>query len=56
MNASDIVKALENGLITAHEALEQAQVDTVDALYERASYARQWSRGDSFMHMGRGLK
>lgn len=35
MSVSDIVDALESGLITENEAAEQAMVDTVDDLYRR---------------------
>ncbi|WP_193227602.1 hypothetical protein [Aureimonas psammosilenae] len=40
MSRTETLEALEDGLITEDEALEQGQVDTLDALHERASAER----------------
>ncbi len=42
MTATDIVRALEAGLITENEAIEQGQVDRLSDLYERLSAASDW--------------
>ncbi|WAJ27486.1 hypothetical protein [Antarcticirhabdus aurantiaca] len=45
MRTSEIVRALEAGLITATEAVEQAMADSLDDLYERAaSETPTWGR------------
>jgi hypothetical protein len=40
MSRSETLEAFEEGLITETEALEQAMVDNVEALYERAAVER----------------
>lgn len=40
MSTSETLDAFEEGLITEQEAVEQAMVDDVDALYERAAVER----------------
>ncbi|WP_156421404.1 hypothetical protein [Aureimonas sp. AU40] len=42
MTASDIVTALEAGLITENEAMEQAMVDRLADLYEHQSSSPRW--------------
>lgn len=40
MSKFETLEAFEDGLITELEALEQAGVETIDALYERAAIER----------------
>ena len=40
MTRQDTLDAFEDGLITESEALEQAQVDSVNTLYERIAVER----------------
>lgn len=40
MSKSETLEAFEDGLITEMEALEQAGVESIDSLYERAAVER----------------
>jgi hypothetical protein len=40
MSKSETLEAFEDGLITELEALEQAGVESIDSLYERAAIER----------------
>jgi len=42
MTASDIVTALEAGLITENEAIEQGMVDRLSDLYQDPSGSPRW--------------
>jgi len=42
MTASDIVTALEAGLITENEAIEQGMVDRLSDLYQTPSSSSRW--------------